>query len=428
MSGRNSNMQSDRRCAEGDGTPAAYAGVRVLDFTQYQQGPIATQVLADFGAEVIKIERPGTGDGFRGSNLTGTMNVVAGGYGPAFLACNRNKKSLALNLKHPRARGLVYALAEKSDVVVSNFRPGVMEKLGLGYEDLNRINPGIICSYATGYGRTGPDRETLGQDMMGQCRAGLVRGDPPHTCGFNVCDQIGGLLLAQGIMAALAARERTGRGQTVDTNLFNAGLVADTLGATAFLNADRVRPRNGGTGTLAGAPDRATRNPMYALYRAKDGRWVHIIDAFRDRPLERQCQALGIPESVARDPRFADVHNLTPEAYEELKGHLAAGVARFTAEEVVARFKAQDMMAVPVSGYRETFDDPQVRENDMMLEAQHPVAGRMRLLGFPVKLSDTPAALRRAPPLLGEHNEEVLGGLLGMSAAEIEALKKDGVM
>jgi formyl-CoA transferase len=330
-----------------------------------------------------------------------------------------------LDLKDSRAKDIVYQLVVVSDVVVANFRPGVMERLGFGYDELRAINPRIICAYGTGYGLSGPDRDTLGQDMMAQCRAGLVRGNPPRTCGFNLCDQMGGFLLAQGVMVALAAREKTGRGQIVDSNLLNTAVVADSLGATGYLNSGideseeckkekESRPRVG--------------NPTYALYEAADGRWVHIIDAFRDRPLQRQCKALGIPDEVADAPRFADVHNLTPEAYEELRSHLAAGVARFTAEEVVARFREQDMMAVIVNTHRETFKDPQVLHNEMVLEARHHVAGNMRLVGFPIKLSDTPAALHAAPPLLGEHTGEVLGNLLGMDERAIQELCDAGVV
>ena len=407
-------------------TRQVYDGIRILDFTQFQQGPVGTQLLADFGAEVIKIERPGAGDGFRGGKSG------RGGFGSGFIACNRNKKSLTLNLKDPRAVKIVRDLAKISDVVAANFRPGVMEKLGLGYEDLSAINPRIICAYATGYGLTGPDRDTLGQDMMAQCRAGLVRGNPPRTCGYNIVDQFGGVLLATGVMLALAAREKTGRGQVVDTNLLNTALQADQMGATAYLNGSYGKPKDAMAAQAAapadGSPKRYRGNPTYALYEAKGGRWVHVIDAFRDRPAARQLKAMGYADAVADDPRFADVHNLTAEAGEELKGLIARAVAGMTPAEVVERFKTQDMMAVPVRWYDEAFEDPQVLHNQMILEAEHPLAGTVRMLGFPIKLMGTPATLRRPPPVLGEHNDEILGGLLGLGAAEIEALKKDGVV
>ena len=397
-----------------------YSDVRILDFTQFQQGPVGTQFLADFGAEVIKIERPEGGDGFRGSTSTGSMNAVEGGYGPAFVACNRNKKSITLNLKTNEAKQIIHDLVKVSDVVASNFRPGVMEKLGFGFDELSKINPRIICAYASGYGQSGPDRETLGQDMMAQCRAGLVRGNPPHTAGYNIVDQFGGMMLAQGIMLALAAREKTGRGQVVDSSLLNTALIADIMGATAYLNSQHGRPKQ--------EPKPKIPNPTYALYQAKDKKWVHIIDAFRDKPLQRQCKALEIPDEVANDPRFADVHHLTPEAFTELRGQLAAGVARFTADDVIQRFKQQDMMAVKVCDYADVFADPQVLHNEMILEAQHPKAGTVKMTGFPVKLSETPARLRNAPPLLGEHNGEVLGGILGMSPEQIKALYEKKVI
>ncbi len=391
-----------------------YSGIRILDFTHFQQGPVGTQFLGDFGAEIIKIERPGAGDGFRGSSATGTLLAGAGGYSPAFMACNRNKKSLALDLKAPEGKQIVLDLVKVSDVIVSNFRPGVMEKLGLGFDDLREFNPRIITAYASGYGQTGPDRDTPGQDMMAQCRGGIIRGNPPRTPGFNLCDLFGGIMLAQGIMLALAAREKTGRGQVVDTCLLNTAILADIMGATAYLNLHHEKPDQ--------ASKPRTGNPTYALYQARDGKWVHIIDAFRDRPLQRQCKALGIPDSVANDPRFADVHRLTPEAFEELRGHLAAGVARFPADEVIERFKREDMMAVKVCGFGDVFTDPQVLHNEMILETAHPKAGPMKLVGFPIKLSETPARLQSAPPLLGEHTREILRDLLKMPEPQIDAL------
>jgi crotonobetainyl-CoA:carnitine CoA-transferase CaiB-like acyl-CoA transferase len=400
-----------------------YEGVRILDFTQFQQGPVATQMLGDFGAEVIKIERPGSGDGFRGSTATGSLNAVTGGYSNGFIACNRNKKSVALNLKHPRGKRIVLDLAKVSDVVVANFRPGVMERLGLGYEDLSAINPRIICAYGTGYGLSGPDRDTLGQDMMAQCRGGLVRGNPPRTCGFNLCDQFGGMQLATGIMLALTAREKTGRGQVVDSNLLNTALQADSMGATAYLNGSYGKPKEENR-----PAKKKVGHPCYALYQAKNGKWVHIIDAFRDRPAERQLKGLGYAGGIAEDPRFADLGNLTQEACDELKDLLSRGVARLTVQEVVDGFAEQDMMAVPVRWYDEAFEDPQVIHNEMILDAEHPQAGKMKLLGFPIKLSETPATLRCAPPVLGEHNRDILGGLLGMSDDEIADLKEQGAV
>lgn len=395
-----------------------YSGIRILDFTIAQQGPVGTQMLADFGADVIKIEKPGSGDLFRGANENGCLYANAGGYSQGFVSCNRNKRSLTLDLKQAKAKEIVHQMVAVSDVVVANFRPGVMEKLGFGHEELATINPRIICAFATGYGLSGPDRDTMGQDMMAQCRAGLVRGNPPQKIPFNVVDQMGGTLLAMGIMVALAAREKTGRGQLVDSNLLNAALYLDTPGLVGHLN---TQPQPG--------PAKAkVPNPTYALYQARDGRWVHIIDAFRDRPLERQCKALGIPESVYTDPRFAEIHKLTPETARELGGILGAAVGRFTAQEVVDQFKEQDMMAVIVKSHDEVFSDPQVVHNRMVVEAEHPVSGTLRLLANPIQLSDTPAEIRYVPPRLGEHNRAVLNEVLGISDAEIDRIQSAGVL
>ena len=395
----------------------------MLDFTIAQQGPIATQVLGDYGADVVKVERPGRGDPMRGASPHGTLEPGAGGYGPGFLACNRNKKSIVLDLKTDAGSAIAVRLAERADVVVSNFRPGVMARLGLSYDALRPRNPRLIYAEASGYGPDGLYAGRIGQDMAAQCLGGLVarsvryHARVPVPAGYNICDLLGGMLLAQGIMAALAARERTGEGQRVETNLLNAALTADIVGGTEFLN--RPSPPQGDAPRVG--------NPTYALYQASDGTWVHLIDAFRDQPLLRMCRALDLPESLAGDSRFQHLNQLAPEAYEALHDLLAGAVRRLTAAEVVERFEREGLLAVPVNHFEAVYADPQVRSNDMVLEATHPRAGSVRLVGFPVKLSRTPARLRHAPPVLGEHGPEVLCDWLDMEEGEMDALKQQGV-
>lgn len=400
-----------------------YEGIRILDFTLQEQGPVGVQVLASYGADVIKIERPDGGDGMRGRKKEGSLNGIEG-YGFGFIACNTNKRGMAINLKTEEGKEIVKKLVETADVVVSNFRPGVMERLGLGYDDLSEINPRIICAYASGYGQTGPYREKMGQDLAAQAMAGLIchtggyNGERPYPAGYNLCDFVGGMFLAQGIMLALAAREKTGKGQVVDTSLLNAGLVLDILGATGFLNNGKYRPLNG----------EGTPNPIYSIYKTKDESWVAVINAFRDEPLRRLCEAFDIPSSVAEDPRFQDMHQMSQAEYDELRGIFEDVISKMTRDEVIQRVEQQNMLAAPVYEYPEVFEDPQVIHNGMIQEVTHPVAGHMKVMGLPVKLSDTPGEFRMPAPLLGEHNENILKDELGYSEEEIAEFYSSNIL
>lgn len=382
-----------------------YDGIRVLDFTVHVQGPLCTQMLADFGAEVIKIERPDHGDMLRGRNADRGINHMAG-YSPAFAAFNRNKKSLAINLKSPRGKEMVRELARQSDVVVANLHPGVLERLGFGYEELRQLNPRLIVALGSGYGQTGPERDTPGQEMAAQARSGVLMhnvcaGQPPVACGFNLLEYVSGLLLAQGIMLALTAREQTGRGQLVDANFLNAGVAIEPCSVSAYLN-------QGGYKTAANANP---PNPAYTVYETADGRWVQVIDTFADQPRTRMAQAVGLPDGLTD---FAE--------------QFRAAARRLPCAELIQRLQEAGMMAVRVNELPEVVADPQVAHNEMVIAAEHTVVGAMKLVGFPLKLSETPATLRSAPPLLGEHNEEILSELLGISDVEIAKLYATGIL
>jgi crotonobetainyl-CoA:carnitine CoA-transferase CaiB-like acyl-CoA transferase len=397
---------------------AVYAGTLVVDMTVAQQGPIASQILADYGATVIKVERPGCGDPMRGADAHGCQNGVPGGYGSAFLACNRNKQSLVLDLKQAEGRDLLVNLIDRAAVVVSNFRPGVMERLGLGEATLRARNPDIIYALASGYGSDGPYAQRKGQDMAAQCLGGLAahslrHSSHPIAAGYNVCDLIGGTLLAQGIMAALAARARGLGGQRVETNLLNAALFADIVGATAALNEPEHPPY---------AP-----NPTYAFYCCADSRWVHLIDAFVSDPLLRLCRALDLPEAIACGSRFANCNQLPPAHAEELSALIAQAAAQMESATLIARCAAQDMLAVPLVTLPEALCDPQVRNNGMVLSATLPNGQPGRMLGFPVRLSATPATLRQRPPLLGEHSASILREHLGLESDDLADLRERGV-
>jgi len=397
----------------------AYEGIRIIDFTQYEQGTAATQVLADFGAEVIKIERIDVGDPNR------TLAPFLNGVALWFAALNRNKRSLSLNLKTPEAKEIIYRLVKVSDVVASNFRVGVMERLGFGYEKLSRINPRIICAYASGYGRTGPYWDKRGQDLLGQAMGGLMAltgtaDGQPTASGTYLADFLGAMLLAQGIMIALAARERTGQGQEVDTCLLNASVVAHLQESTAFLNVGETYPRP--------LPNlcHARIDPLYGTYQTRDGKWLVVVGQFVGGEWKRVCRALGLPDDVGDDPRF-QTHEGLAEHEEEILPILRQAFARWTREEALKRLEVEDILAGPVYDDGEVFADPQVLHNEMVLEIEHPAAGNLKLVGVPVKLSKTPGTLRMPPPTVGQHNEEILNWL-GYSQSELQELQEKGVV
>jgi formyl-CoA transferase len=396
-----------------------YEGIRVIDFTQLEQGPSGTQVLADFGADVLKVERIDVGE------IGRKQMPQVQGMSFYFLANNRNKRSLSLDLQKPEAKEIIYRLVKVSDIVASNFRPGVMERLGLGYARLRAINPRIIWAAASGYGQTGPYRHRIGQDLLAQAMGGLMaltgeRDGPPTATGTWIADYLGAMLFAQGMMIALAAREKTGRGQVVDTSLLNGMIASHLQENAAVLNIGQQYPRPPRGGAHAGS------GPLYAVYECKDGKHYALMGGLIDNGLERVCKALEIQPSPAEDPHWKGVDMRQDEAW-QLKPILEEAFKRFTRDEVEKRFEEHDLPPGRVYDLEEVFQDPQVIHNEMVLETEHPTYGRVKLTGFPVKLSETPASLRLPPPVVGEHNEEILREC-GYTDAEIRALQEAGVV
>ncbi|MEE8421343.1 MAG: CaiB/BaiF CoA-transferase family protein [Dehalococcoidia bacterium] len=396
-----------------------YEDIRVLDFTQLEQGPAATQVLADFGADVIKVERIDVGEIGRG------QRPQVAGMSYFFLADNRNKRSLSLDIRRPEGREVIDRIVETSDIVASNFRPGVMERLGLGYDRLSEINARVIWAAASGYGLTGPYEKRIGQDLLAQAMGGLVsmtgeEDGPPTVTGTWIADYLGAMLFAQGMMVALAAREKTGRGQIVDSNLLNGMIASHLQENAAVLNSEHRFPR----------PERGTGHsgsgPTYAVYECKDGKYYALMAGLVSDGLGRVSRALEIEPSLADDPRWKGAIRST-DARRQLRTALEQGFKKFTRDEVEARFAVHDLPPGPVYELDEVFEDPQVIHNEMVLEAEHPAYGTVKLTGFPVKLSDTPATLRISPPTVGQHNEEVLREF-GYSDDEIRALQEDSVV
>jgi formyl-CoA transferase len=399
----------------------AYSGIRILDFTQLEQGPSATQVLADFGADVIKVERIDVGEIGRDQ-----PPFLANGFSPHWSATNRNKKSITIDVKSESGRELVYELAKDADIVASNFRPGVMDRLGFGWEQLSAINPRIIVAYASGYGISGPYTQRRGQDLAAQAISGLmaltgsVETGPVPTGTFMI-DYLASMQFAQGMMVALAAREHTGRGQVVDSNLMNAAITSHLQEGTTYLNTGQRYPRPA-TGIA-----HAHNTALYGYYRASDDLWFTLIGEFYvDQQWQRAARACGLAPEHVSDPRFQTLDGLR-EHTEETHRLLEEAIAGFPRAEIMARLEAEDVLVAPVNDYDAVFTDPQVLHNGLVIEAEVDGVGPVRWVGMPITLSDTPARLRLVPPTVGQHNEEVLAAA-GLSPQRIAELKAAGVV
>jgi formyl-CoA transferase len=379
------------------------AGVVVLDFTQIELGPCATQVLGDFGADVIKIERPGAGD------LARVYMKHPSGESAVFWSLNRNKRSVALDVRSAPGREAIYRLARKADVVAHNFRPGVMERLGFGYEDLRRINPRLIYAVGSGYGPTGPYRDKGGQDVLAQAMSGIAsrRADPgaaPEPCATPIADFTAGMLLVQAILLALLARERTGEGQIVHVSLLDAMLAAQLQEATVWMNlGERL---NWGAFPLSGT------------FKTLDG-YVVMVGAFKPNPLQEICRGLGI-EDLSADPRYA-THEDQMAHRDDLQARWRFEFGRRTTQQVIQALESVDILCARVNLIDEALGDPQVAHNGMVIEMRHPEVGPIKTVGIAVKLEGTPGSVRLAPPRLGEHTREVLGEI-GFTPDEITAM------
>ena len=394
--------------------PSALERVRVIDASQVMAGPYCALLLADLGCDVIKVE-PLEGDATRHS----LGDVQPWGESAAFLAVNRNKRSIALDLKAPRGLEAFRRLAATVDVLVESYRPGTAARLGIDYESLRAVNPRLVHASISGFGATGPYADRGGYDIITQGMSGImsVTGDPdgpPLKAGVPVTDIGAGMLCAFGILAALLARQRTGEGQHVDTSLFEAGLVYGAWEATELWSTGRLPGRLGSAHRLS-AP--------YQAVRASDGYFT--IGAFTDKLWRAGAGAFGHPE-WASDGRFASGPDRLANRLELLE--LIEGVTIEAPVSVwLERLLAAGVPAGPVSDYASALEDPQTAAREMVVEADHPQAGRTKMLGIPVKLSGTPGAVRRPPPTLGQHTREVLAEL-GYSDGEVEELSGEGVV
>ena len=388
------------------------AGVRVLELAQIMAGPTCGMLLADLGADVIKVERIPGGDDTRAMNRPSVNGESA-----AFMAMNRNKRGMALNLKLPAARDALKRMAAQSDVLTENYRKGTMEKLGLGYEALKDVNPSLIYCSISGYGRTGPYADKGGFDLIAQGMSGLmsITGEPdrpPVKSGSPICDINAGILGALGIVSAYVHRLKTGEGQLVDTSLFEAG-IQQTYWHSAIHFATGAAPGPSGSAHILSAP--------YQAFHAKDG-WLTIGGA-NQANWERVARVLDAPEWLD-DERFR-TNGDRMKHLDALVPLMNAKLERRTVREWIALLEAQGVPCGPINPIARMLDDPQTKAREMVVELEHPKAGRTRALGLPIKLSATPGCVTRAAPTYGQHTREVLGEF-GFSAAEIDALIASG--
>lgn len=388
----------------------ALEGTTVVEFADYVTGPYAAMLLADLGARVVKIEAPGRGDPFRGWE--------PGGYSPTFCSLNRGKESIALNLNVPESREVVYALIERADVFVENHRPGVSERLGVGYEKLREINPKLVYCSISGFGQDGPYRDRPGYDTIGQAMGGLLSlltdWDAPRGMGISLSDHLGGVFAAYGILGALVAREKTGIGQKVETSLLQATVAFVAENAARYFATGEV-------------PDREHRTRIAQVYAfvAGDGLPFVVHLSSPQKFFEGLAKAIGRPDLIA-DPRFAD-RKARVEHYPELSALLAEKFRERPRDFWLEVLGEHDVPTAPLNNLKEVFEDPQVRHLGMEKVTRHPARGEVRLVGSAVRLSATPVVIEKPPPVLGEHTEALLREL-GYGEEQVKRLRAAGAI
>jgi formyl-CoA transferase/CoA:oxalate CoA-transferase len=389
-------------------------GLRILDLSSYLAGPYCSMILADLGADVLKVEQPGTGDGSRQWGPPFIENESA-----YFLSINRNKKSMTLNLKTEKGKEILHKLASQCDILLENYRPGITQKLNIDYETLSKLNPRLIYCSISGYGQDGPYRVKPAYDLIGQAMGGLMsltgeKGGPPVKVGVAIADICSGMFAAIGILAALTAREKTCRGQMIDTSILDGQVAWLTHQAGNFLATGKNPERLG------------SAHPTIAPYQAFKAEDTYFAVAVGSENLWKAfCEALGLNKLMS-DPRF--IRN--PDRVRN-RDELTRSLEKFFASKPAKEWvEIMDKAGVPASliySLNEVFKDPQVLHRRMLETVQHPKAGAIKVVGIPIKMSDTPGSIRTAPPMLGEHTKQILE-TLGYVEAEIEEMRKTGII
>lgn len=398
----------------------ALENLTVLDLTRVLAGPFCTMMLADMGANVIKIEVPTGGDDtrtyppFREKNLNGQQESLY------FANINRNKKGVTLNLKAPEGKAIFKELVKKADIVVENYRPGVMDKLGLGYDVLKEINPRLIYAAVSGFGCYGPYHLRPGYDILAQAMGGMMaitgpRGGEPTRAGSALGDMLGGLHVTIGILAAVNARTITGKGQRVDVSLMDSMIAATENTALKYLESGQIPPRMG---------NRYAAVSPYDAFKVKDG--VIIIAAGNQKLYEKLCtEVLHRPDMIT-DPRFVDMTGRL-ENQDAIQEVIEDTLKDYTMEEATQLVLSKGIPAGPILNIKQILEDPHVKEREMFVEMDHPTLGRITVNGCAIKLMDTKPSVRTPAPQLGQDNKAIYEGLLGMSEEEFAALHEKAV-
>jgi len=406
--------------------PGPLAGFRVLNWSQFTPSS-AGYFLGDLGADVIKIEHPVQGDAYRGmGTMYGDAMNFAEGRHAGFEAVNRSQRSMTLDLKHDKGRQILYKLVEQADAFITNYTDEIAEKLQADYDSLSKVNPRLVYAASSSYGPSGAWAGRRGFDQTAQAYSGLMQAmgersmrEPVQAVG-GIMDQMGATILATGILAALLSRERTGRGQKINTSLLGSALHLQAIGVTVASLRGKGWTQHSRT---------RTKNPLTNHYKCGDDKWILFSEIQADRFWPEFCRALGL-DALVDDPKFATARGGRRDNAEELIDILDRTLAAKPRDEWIQHFDSlhAPFSYAPVNDYNDVVDDAQVLANDYVIEFDHPAAGPVKLAGYPIRFSDTPAHIAREAPEFGQHTEEVLQELAGLSWEEIGALRAEGVI
>ncbi len=405
--------------------PGPLSGIRIVECGGYLSAPSACYILGDLGADVIKIEDRVTGDPVRGMEATfGRGMIMPDGTNILFETANRNKRSMTLDLKKSKGRKLLRQLVAVADVFCTNYSLPAIDNLDIGYETLKQVNPQLIYGLATGYGSSGPDSRKRAYDAIAQARSGVMTtvgepDGPPQQITGVLFDQVTGTILAEGIMAALLARDRQGIGQKVEVSLLGSGIHMQAYNVNVTLLRGRSMPR---------ASRKTLKNPLANHYQCADGKWLLLCEAQSDRFWHAFCGAMGIGH-LENDPKFATAKNRRDNSLEltEILDRQFRTKNRREWLDILEK-KGEGMAFSPINELNELVSDPQIPLNNYIVDIDHPSIGRVKMTGFPLSFSETPAGIRTFAPGFGQHTEEILIDVLNYTWEEIETLREEEVI